>query len=143
MVDLPALLSIGSEVKIIISRLESGRLPVEILESLKSDPRAVVIDYKMTDGCGIGYILKFNDGSISWFFDYEIESNSPVLASNKEVNLVQTYNNITTSPAKESQSILGLNINIDTPQKDVKDILRLINPVNFVLWLIFSLKDVF
>ena len=31
-------------------------------------------DYKMTDGSGVGVIIKFDDGTSTWFFEDEIKA---------------------------------------------------------------------
>ena len=41
---------------------------------LLDDPSGTVIDYKMTDGTGIGLVLKLSDGSFIWFFQDELLS---------------------------------------------------------------------
>lgn len=33
----------------------------------------VIEDYKMTDGSGVGVLVKFDDQFITWFFEDEIE----------------------------------------------------------------------
>ncbi|KGG12968.1 MULTISPECIES: DUF2862 domain-containing protein [Prochlorococcus] len=61
---------IGSRIKIDLEKVRD-RIPGKLIEKLNKDPRGTVLDYKMTDGGGVGVVVKFNDGSKSWFFDNE------------------------------------------------------------------------
>ncbi len=62
---------LGSKVKVQLDQVRD-RIPATLLEKLKNDSRGKVINYKMTDGTGIGVVLELSDGSTSWFFDDEI-----------------------------------------------------------------------
>ncbi len=62
---------IGSNVKVEIEQVRD-RIPASLLERLRDNPRGKVINYKMTDGTGIGLVLELSDGTTSWFFDEEI-----------------------------------------------------------------------
>ena len=62
---------IGSRVKVDLDQVRD-RIPGKLLKQLTEDPRGKVIDYKMTDGQGIGVVLEFSDGTTSWFFEEEI-----------------------------------------------------------------------
>ena len=66
-----ALSRIGSRVKVRLDQVRD-RIPSNLLKQLSLNPQGKVIDYKMTDGTGIGLILEFSDGSTSWFFQEEI-----------------------------------------------------------------------
>ena len=63
---------IGSKVKINFEKVKD-RLPTKLVEQIASNPKAVIIGYKMTDGRSIGLILKFDSGQENWFFPEEIE----------------------------------------------------------------------
>ena len=62
---------IGSKIKINIERVRD-RIPSDLIQQLSEDPRGIVMDYKMTDGRGIGLVLKLKDGSQNWFFEDEV-----------------------------------------------------------------------
>ena len=62
---------IGSKIKINIERVRD-RIPSDLIQQLTEDPRGTVMDYKMTDGRGIGLVLKLKDGSQNWFFEDEV-----------------------------------------------------------------------
>ena len=62
---------IGSKIKVNLETVRD-RIPSYLLNQLKVNPRGKVLDYKMTDGTGIGVIVELSDGSKSWFFEDEI-----------------------------------------------------------------------
>ena len=62
---------IGSKIKINIERVRD-RIPSYLINQISEDPRGTVMDYKMTDGRGIGLVLKLKDGSQNWFFEDEV-----------------------------------------------------------------------
>ena len=62
---------IGSNVRVQVDQVRD-RIPENLLNKLKANPRVKVVDYKMTDGTDIGLVLELSDGSTSWFFNEEI-----------------------------------------------------------------------
>ncbi len=56
--------------KIDLDRVKD-RISGNLIKKISSDPRATVVDYKMTDGGGVGVVLKLYDGTKNWFFDTE------------------------------------------------------------------------
>ena len=67
----PPLIRVGSRVKIDLDRVKD-RIPSSLSKLLTSDPRGTVIGYRMTDGGGIGLVLKLSNGSTNWFFNEEL-----------------------------------------------------------------------
>ena len=65
---------IGSNIKIELEKVRD-RIPGKLIKKLTNDPRGTVLDYKMTDGGGVGVVVKFTDGSKSWFFENELGRN--------------------------------------------------------------------
>ncbi len=61
---------IGSKIRIDLERVK-GRISENLVAKLTSDPRGTVLDYKMTDGGGVGIVVGFNDGTKRWFFEDE------------------------------------------------------------------------
>ena len=61
---------IGSKIKINLEKVQD-RIPANLIEKLNTDPRGTVMDYKMTDGGGVGIVVRFNDGTKRWFFEDE------------------------------------------------------------------------
>ena len=62
---------IGSNVRVQVDQVRD-RIPGNLLNKLKANPRGKVLDYKMTDGTDIGLVLELSDGTTSWFFNDEI-----------------------------------------------------------------------
>ncbi len=71
MPQLVNLTKIGTRVKIDLDKVQD-RISGNLIEKISSDPKATVIDYKMTDGGGVGVVLKLADGTKNWFFENEI-----------------------------------------------------------------------
>ena len=65
---------VGSTVKIDLDQVRD-RISSTLIEKISSSPRGTVMDYKMTDGGGIGVVLKLDDGTKNWFFENEIGRN--------------------------------------------------------------------
>ena len=138
-----SLLKIGSRVNIDLTSVKD-RIPRDLIELLEQDPVGTVLDYKMTDGNGIGVILQLSNNSTSWFFEDEI--NFPELSQSSDYN------------SNPTNSVLGSSYNSSRPQKTKliitdkywalssqrkKDISHILNPLNFIKWLFYSFKDVF
>ncbi len=66
------LIKIGSMVRVDLSMVRD-RIPSGLIELLSSNSIGTVVDYKMTDGTGIGMIVRLSDGSINWFFSEELD----------------------------------------------------------------------
>ena len=90
----------------------------------------------MTDGTGIGFVLELKDGSICWFFDYEIDR--PFQDDAETITSFKPSNNNNSSDTNE---FFFLNKKISSPRINVKDKTYFLNPLNFLSWLLFSLKD--
>lgn len=126
------LCEIGSEVEIDLMKV-NDRLPEYLIAQLKEDPSATVVDYRMTDATGIGYILEFKNKTTSWFFSSEIKG-----FYNKGIKLEEgNKNHFIDNLNKASNKLISKNV--IKPSKDIK---YLIIPNNFVKWLLFSIKDV-
>ena len=105
------------------------RLSKETIEAINISSLCMISDFKITDGKGIGVVLKLSNGKEEWFFENEIE----ILDENG--NIVEKENN-----KKEN---LLLNIFKTLNYQPKKEINELLNPINFLTWLIVSLKDTF
>ena len=62
-------ITIGSRIRITRVR---DRIPSVLVELLKQDANGIVVDFRTTDGQGIGVIVELSDGSTCWFFEDEI-----------------------------------------------------------------------
>ncbi|HEY9646432.1 MAG TPA: DUF2862 domain-containing protein [Chroococcidiopsis sp.] len=62
-------MEIGQKVRV---RRLRDKAPDEVVKKLGQF--GVVQDYKMTDGSGVGYVVRFDDKFSTWFFEDEIEA---------------------------------------------------------------------
>ena len=121
---------IGSNVKINL-KLSKDRLNQEIIDAVKASSVAKICDFKITDGKGIGVILKLSNGKEQWFFENEIN----ILDENGNV--------IDKDICKSENNNLIFKLLNDLKYENKKKIKDLLNPINFLIWLIVSFKDIF
>ena len=118
--------NLEQNVNIDMSQL-SDQLPDKLIKTLRKDGRGKFLDYKMTDGGGIGIVVELNDGSKNWFFEDELRC--------RDNSIYLTGSTISKSNKFPDQNIFqGPEIN--------GEITELLNPMNFIQWLMYSLKDV-
>ena len=136
-----SLIQIGSKATVDLS-LVQDRIPSSLVELLTEDPVGTVIDYKMTDGTGIGLFLELSDGTISWFFQeelgaFQLEALSSGLDDDQSQRREHMLQKIAlTRTIKHKSKRLEKSIIMG------KTIIDLLNPFNFLRWLAYSLKDV-
>ena len=119
---------IGNTVKVNLD-LTKDRLSKETIEAINHSSVCTISDFKITDGKGIGVILHLSNGKKEWFFENEIQ-------------FLDEKGNIIEEETKNENNNLLLyalrNLNYAPKTKFNK----LLNPFNFITWLIFSLKDI-
>ena len=122
-------LQIGNTVKVNL-KLSKDRLPKETIEAINISSVCTISDFKITDGKGIGVILNLSNGKKEWFFENEIQllDEKGYVIEKEEKN--NENNNLIFNVVK--------NINYE-PKFKVNE---LINPINFMTWLIVSVKDI-
>ena len=121
---------IGKSVQINLE-LSRDRITKEIIEAINVSSVGKIIDFRITDGQGIGVILQLSNGKEQWFFENEID----LLDENG--NLIKKFND-----AKENNNLIfDLLRRLKYENKD--NVSELLNPMNFFLWLIVSFKDIF
>ena len=121
---------IGNSVKVNLE-LSKDRLSKEIVEAIKISSMGTITGYKITDGKGIGVVLKLANGKEQWFFEDEID----FLDESGRV-LTRIY-----EPRESNSSIFNTLKLLDYENKN--NIGELLNPINFFLWLFVSFKDIF
>lgn len=131
--DLKPLIPIGAEISVNKSKIENV-LPTKILDKLPKIINAKVIDYKMTDGMGIGYVLLIDNNITIWIFSNELnEKTKNKYEINDNNNLKSTINEVLMIGKYKVHYELNGNRSIKT----------ITNPINLISWLIFTLKDIF
>ena len=122
--------NIGNSVQINLE-LSKDRLTKEILDAIKVSSVAKISDFRITDGKGIGVVLQLSNGKEQWFFEDEID----LLDENGEVIKKNNY--------KKDNNNLIFNLLKRLNYENKNKVNELLNPINFFLWLIVALKDIF
>ena len=121
---------IGNLVQINLE-LSKDRLTKDIVDAINVSSIAKISDFRITDGKGIGVILKLSNGKEQWFFEDEIDlldENGNVIKKNidKKVNSNFIFD-----------FLRGFNY------ENKNKVSELLNPINFFIWLVVSFKDIF
>ncbi len=120
---------IGNSVQINLD-LSKDRLTKEVIDAVNVSSIGKISDFRITDGKGIGVVIQLSNGKEQWFFEDEIDlldENGDII----KINYKKENNNFIFDFFKE--------LKYENKQK-VSD---LINPINFFIWLVVSLKDTF
>ena len=121
---------IGNSVKVNLD-LTKDRLDKEVIEAINISSIGKICDFRITDGKGIGVILRLSNGKEQWFFENEID-------------IIDNDGNIIDKNIKKNEDnnfIFEMIKNLKYQNKS--KIIELINPINFMFWLIASFKDIF
>ena len=118
---------IGNYVQINLE-LAKDRLAKDVVDAINVSSVAKISDFRITDGKGIGVILKLSNGKEQWFFEDEIyllDENGNVIKKNidKKVNGNFIFD-----------FLRGLNY------ENKNKVSELLNPINFFVWLVVSLS---
>ncbi len=119
---------IGNIVQVNLN-LSKDRLTKETIQAINTSSECVVSDFKITDGKGIGVFLLLSNGKEEWFFENEIEI------------LDEMGNIIEKEKIDKNNLIFSIFKNLNYKPKI--RIIELINPLNFITWLVVSVKDIF
>ena len=121
---------IGDPVKINLGQ-SKDRLTKEIIDAIKVSSVGKISDFRITDGKGIGVIIRLNNGKEQWFFEDEID----ILDENGNV-IKKIYD-------KNNKNSLVFDLIRGLKYENKNRVSELINPINFFLWLFTSFKDIF
>ena len=127
------LIPIGAKIKVDKSKIEN-LLPNKLLDDLPQMINGEIVDYKMTDGMGIGYVLMTEDNIKIWIFNTELNEQTRKEYSLEESN--KYYN------PQNSDLILG-KYKVAYEINGNRNIKTIANPINLINWLIFTMKDIF
>ena len=127
------LIPIGAKIKVDKSKIEN-LLPNKLLDTLPKQINGEIVDYKMTDGMGIGYVLMTEDNIKIWIFNTELNEQTRKEYSLQESN--KYYN------PQNSDLILG-KYKVAYEINGNRNIKTIANPINLINWLIFTMKDIF
>ena len=121
---------IGDSVQINLE-LSKDRLTKDVVDAINISSVAKVSDFRITDGKGIGVILKLSNGKEQWFFEDEIyllDENGEVIKKNIDTKVNSNF---------IFDFLKGFNY------KNKNKVSELLNPINFFIWLVVSFKDIF
>ena len=127
------LIPIGTKIKVDKSKIEN-LLSNKLLDDLPKRINGEIVDYKMTDGMGIGYVLLTENNQKIWIFDTELNDQT-----RREYNIEYTNKYYNT---QNSDLILG-KYKVAYEVNGNRDVKTMVNPINLYKWLIFTLKDIF
>ena len=121
---------IGNSVQVNL-QLSKDRLTKETIDAINVSSLGKISDFRITDGKGIGVVLQLSNGKEQWFFEDEID----LLDENGNVIKKNNYK-------KENSNFIYdflRRLNYENKYK----VNELLNPINFFIWLIVSIKDIF
>ena len=121
---------VGNSVQVNIEQ-SKDRLTKEIIDAINVSSVGKILDFRITDGKGIGVILQLSNGKEQWFFEDEID----LLDENG--NLLKKIND------SEENNNFAFNTLTRLKYENKNKVSELLNPINFFLWLVVSFKDIF
>ena len=121
---------IGDYVQVSLAQ-SKDRLTKEIIAAINDSSVATINDFRITDGKGIGVVVQLSNGKEQWFFEDEIN------LLDEKGNVIKKVKDI------KQNNILIFNTLRELNYENKNRVKELVNPANFFLWLLVSLKDIF
>jgi len=121
---------IGNSVQVNLE-LSKDRLTKETIDAINTSSLGKISDFRITDGKGIGVVLKLSNGKEQWFFEDEIDF------------LDENGNVIKKNIDKKENSFFIFDFTRGLNYENKNKVSELLNPINFFIWLIVSFKDIF
>ena len=121
---------IGTSVQVNL-KLSKDRLSKETIDAINVSSIGKISDFRITDGKGIGVVLKLSNGKEQWFFEDEID------LLDEDGNVIKNFHEI-----NKNDSFISTALN-KLKYENKNKVGELINPINFFLWLVVALKDIF
>ena len=121
---------IGNYVQVNLE-LSRDRLTKETIDAINVSSLGKLSDFRITDGKGIGVVLQLSNGKEQWFFEDEID------LLDENCNVIKKNNDKKMNSNFIFDFLKGLNY------ENKNKVSELINPINFLLWLVVSIKDIF
>ena len=126
------LIPIGTKIKIDKAKIES-LANENFFENLPQMISGEIVDYKMTDGMDIGYVLKIENNQKVWIFSHELDDQT------KKEYKINYFKTKTTTNTKDIIGKIKINYEINGN----RNIKTLANPINLITWIGYTLKDIF
>ena len=121
---------IGNSVQINLG-LSKDRLTKETIDALNVSSMGKISDFRITDGKGIGVVLRLSNGKEQWFFEDEID------LLDEDGNVIKKNND------KKENSNFIFDFLKELNYENKNKVSELLNPINFFIWLVVSFKDIF
>ena len=121
---------IGTSVQINLGQ-SKDRLTKETIDAINVSSLGKISDFRITDGKGIGVVLQLSNGKEQWFFEDEID----LLDENG--NVIKKNND------KKENSNFIFDFLRELNYENKNKVSDLLNPINFLIWLVVSFKDIF
>ena len=127
------LIPIGARIEVDKSKIEN-LVTDKTLYDLPQIINGEVVDYKMTDGKGIGYVLMTDSNLKIWIFNSELNEQT---RKEYKIEDSEISTNIITKELLSRIDKVEYNLGGN------RSIKKIANPFNIISWLIFTLKDIF
>ena len=121
---------IGTSVQVNL-KLSKDRLNKETIDAINVSSICKISDFRITDGKGIGVVLKLSNGKEQWFFEDEIDF------------LDENGNVIKKNIDKKENSNFIFDFSRGLNYENKNKVSELLSPINFFIWLVVSFKDIF